>query len=390
MLEHALFGAGIPYRVYGGMRFFERAEVKHALAYLRLIAEPGDDGAFLRVDQLSAARHRRAHARAAAGRSASGTGTTLWQAACSGIDRPARRARRSRQFVQLDRAAARRRRRRCRCRRRSSTSSSSRGSLAHYRNEKDGQDRIENLQELVNAADNFVREARSPPTRRCCPSASTPEAACRTIGENEGATDPLTAFLAHAALEAGDTQAAEGRPALQLMTVHSAKGLEFHTVFVTGLEEGLFPHENSLERADGLEEERRLMYVAITRARRRLYLTFAQSRMLHGQTRYNIQSRASSTRCRRSSCSGCRRSGAARSTSTRRVGLGSAATARTRRRPRRRAPPWRVGQSVRHAKFGVGVIIDAEGRGADARVQVNFRDAGVKWLALEYAKLEAA
>src|SRR5438045_7828434 len=108
---------------------------------------------------------------------------------------------------------------------------------------------------------------------------------------SEGATDPLTAFLAHAALEACDTQAAEGRPALQLMPVHSAKGLEFPTVFVTGLEEGRFPHENSLNEADGVEEERRLMYVAITRARRRLYLTHAQSRMLHGQTRYNIPSR---------------------------------------------------------------------------------------------------
>src|SRR5258705_8420186 len=111
----------------------------------------------------------------------------------------------------------------------------------------------------------------------------------RELGEN--IDDPLTAFLTHAALEAGETQAAEGRPALQLMTVHSAKGLEFHTVFVTGLEEGLFPHENSLSEADGLEEERRLMYVAITRAKRRLYVTLAQSRMLHGQTRYNIPSR---------------------------------------------------------------------------------------------------
>ena len=117
---------------------------------------------------------------------------------------------------------------------------------------------------------------RSPPTRRCSPSASRRRAS-PADGPQEGATDPLTAFLAHAALEAGDTQAAEGRPALQLMTVHSAKGLEFHTVFVTGLEEGLFPHENSLNEYDGLEEERRLMYVAITRARRRLYLTFAQT-----------------------------------------------------------------------------------------------------------------
>ena len=145
------------------------------------------------------------------------------------------------------------------------------GLLTHYAAEKDGQERIENLQELVSAANSFVREAE------------------RAVGD-EG-LDPLTAFLSHAALEAGETQAAEGRPALQLMTVHSAKGLEFHTVFVTGLEEGLFPHENSLSEYDGLEEERRLAYVAVTRARRRLYLTHAQSRMLHGQLRYNIASR---------------------------------------------------------------------------------------------------
>ena len=175
------------------------------------------------------------------------------------------------------------------------------------------------------------------------------------------------------------------------MTVHSAKGLEFHTVFVTGLEEGLFPHENSLDEHAGLEEERRLMYVAITRARRRLYLTFAQTRMLHGQMRYHIQSRFVdeipkalvqwlSAKRRRSidldeSEWGSRIG---------RAGAGRAAGARRLHRS------WRVGQNVRHAKFGVGVIIDAEGRGDDARVQVNFRDAGVKWLALEYAKLEAA
>ena len=160
------------------------------------------------------------------------------------------------------------------------------GLIAHYKSEKDGQDRLDNLEELVNAAESFVREADyavdAPMVR---PGADAADSAV------EGAVDPLTAFLAHAALEAGETQAAEGRPALQLMTVHSAKGLEFHTVFVTGLEEGLFPHENSLSEYDGVEEERRLMYVAITRARRRLYLTHAQSRMLHGQIRYNIPSR---------------------------------------------------------------------------------------------------
>ena len=160
------------------------------------------------------------------------------------------------------------------------------GLAAHYRNEKDGQDRLDNLDELVNAAESFVREADfavDAPMVTSDSDASDPA--------TEGAVDPLTAFLAHAALEAGETQAAEGRPALQLMTVHAAKGLEFHTVFVTGLEEGLFPHENSLSEFDGVEEERRLMYVAITRARRRLYLTHAQSRMLHGQVRYNIPSR---------------------------------------------------------------------------------------------------
>jgi DNA helicase-2/ATP-dependent DNA helicase PcrA len=216
-------------------------------------------------------------------------------------------------------------------------------------------------------------------------------ASAAAIVAEDGATDPLTAFLAHAALEAGETQAAEGKPALQLMTIHAAKGLEFHTVFVTGLEEGLFPHENSLNEMAGIEEERRLMYVALTRARRRLYLTLAQNRMLHGQVRYNIASRFLdelpkdllqwlSARERRRFIDD--------------DGLGrpsmptSAAASHPSATPP--APAWRIGQSVRHAKFGVGVIIDAEGRGNDARVQVNFRDAGVKWLALEFARLEAA
>jgi len=255
----------------------------------------------------------------------------------------------------------------------------------HYAAEKDGQDRVENLEELITAAESFVREAQLATdapmlSDRVALDAQSPEA-----GADEGATDPLTAFLAHAALEAGEMQAAEGRSALQLMTVHSAKGLEFHTVFVTGLEEGLFPHENSLSEADGLEEERRLMYVAITRARRRLYVTHAQTRMLHGQTRYGIPSRfvnelpADLVQW----LSPFRR---------RAVDVDDAEWNRVTSSPQATppAPAWRIGQSVKHAKFGLGVIIDAEGRGNDARVQVNFRDAGVKWLALEYAKLEAA
>jgi DNA helicase-2/ATP-dependent DNA helicase PcrA len=196
--------------------------------------------------------------------------------------------------------------------------------------------------------------------------------------------DDLTAFLAHAALEAGEHQALAGADALQLMTVHSAKGLEFHAVFVTGLEEGLFPHENSMTEADGVEEERRLMYVALTRARRRLYLLMAQSRMLHGQTRYNVPSRFFQelpeallqrvNHVRQLSPS----YGAAR------AGTRGASTAPAM--PSRDSP-WRIGQAVTHAKFGAGVIVNAEGGGADARVQVNFRNAGLKWLMLEYAKL---
>jgi DNA helicase-2/ATP-dependent DNA helicase PcrA len=385
VLEHALFNAALPYRVYGGMRFFERAEVKHALAYLRLLASPDDDGAFLRVVNFPP--------RSIGARSvellqdyARGHGTTLWQAACAGaIGGKSGTAVAS--FVRLIEAM------------RTATSSLSlsdavkhvneaSGLIAHYREEKDGRERIENLEELVNAADAFLREADLAVDAPMLPSS---ESASGDDAAAEGATDPLTAFLAHAALEAGDTQAAEGRPALQLMTVHSAKGLEFHTVFVTGLEEGLFPHENSLNEADGVEEERRLMYVAITRARRRLYLTHAQSRMLHGQTRYNIPSRfmAEIPRELVEWLSPPRRRGL----EIDRAEWGNSAAATMPHVSANVASArstWRVGQSVKHAKFGVGVIIDAEGRGDDARVQVNFRNAGVKWLALEYAKLEPA
>jgi len=199
--------------------------------------------------------------------------------------------------------------------------------------------------------------------------------------------DPLTAFLTHAALEAGEHQAAEGQDALQMMTVHSAKGLEFQAVFMSGLEEGLFPHDQSLLEKDGLEEERRLAYVAITRARTRLYLTFAQTRMLHGQTRYSLPSRFLEE-----------------------IPEGLKKWLTPRFAPRREFVPYaapkkperffqhktednvgfRIGQNVTHAKFGAGVILDAEGDGMDARVQVNFGKQGVKWLAVAVAKLQAA
>jgi len=172
------------------------------------------------------------------------------------------------------------------------------------------------------------------------------------------------------------------------MTVHSAKGLEFHSVFVSGLEEGLFPHENSLTEADGIEEERRLMYVALTRARRRLYLSFAQSRLLHGQTRYGIASRffheIPEALMRRVGAGFRIQDSGSRIRATRSAGYPSPVTGHG---PPVTESPWRVGQSVVHPTFGAGVIVGAEGRGLDARVQVNFRSGGLKWLMLEYAKL---
>ena len=379
VLEHALFTAGIPYRVYGGLRFFERAEIKHALAYLRLVANPDDDGALLRVINFPP-RGIGARSLEAMQNTAQAQGVSLWQAACA-QGGGGRTGGSVAAFVQLIEKL------------RAETQAlplpeiveqllQASGLIAHYTAERDGQDRVDNLNELVNAAAAFVREARE---------------VVSVDGEHvESAA--LTEFLAHAALEAGDTQTAEGRPALQLMTVHSAKGLEFDTVFVTGLEEGLFPHDNSLHEDGGLEEERRLMYVALTRARRRLYLTYAQTRMLHGQTRYAVASRyfdeippallqwlspSPAMRTMRSDY------------------LARESAPATTRSALRRSPPasaprvgavhgFRIGQSVRHNKFGLGVIVDAEGNGGDARLQVNFHEAGVKWLSLEYAKLTPA
>jgi DNA helicase-2/ATP-dependent DNA helicase PcrA len=374
VIEHALFGAAIPYRVYGGLRFFERAEVKHALAYLRLIASTADDNAFLRVANFPP-RGIGARSLEALQDAAKARGAGLWAAIDSIEGRSAQSLAAFRSLIEglrtqtaglplaetVEHAVAHS------------------GLLEHYKSMREGAERLENLSELVNAAAAFDTEER--------------RAGLETgQGGAEGAgADPLIAFLTHAALEAGEHQAGEGQDALQLMTVHSAKGLEFDAVFLSGLEEGLFPHEQSLAERDGLEEERRLAYVAITRARMRLYLSFAQTRMLHGQTRYSLPSRFLAE-----IPEGLKKWLTPRFAGERRAAVVQASAWHA---PRKKEPffhssndrsAFRIGQNVTHPKFGAGVIVDAEGQGEDARVQVNFGGQGLKWLAVAVAKLQAA
>ncbi|MFN3987854.1 MAG: UvrD-helicase domain-containing protein [Rhodocyclaceae bacterium] len=372
VLEHQLFSAGIAYRVYGGLRFFERQEIKHALAYLRLIANPDDDTAFARVVNFPT-RGIGARSMEALQDAARTWNTSLYATVPHLPGKPGTVLA---QFVRLIETL------------RHDTAGLSLPELVdhvldesrlrdHYRAEKEGQERLENLDEMINAASNFMAESGADADTLAMPHAL------------------LADFLAHASLEAGDHQADVGSDAVQLMTVHSSKGLEFDVVFLSGLEEGLFPHDNSILETEGLEEERRLMYVAVTRARERLYLSFAQSRMLHGQPRYNMRSRFLeeipegltkwlSPRATR---------GAGR-TAAGQLGGGyyePSSRGVSAPPPRMAEVPggWRVGQLVRHAKFGQGVIVAAEGGGADARIQVNFGAAGVKWLLVAVAKLEA-
>ena len=364
VLEHELFAKGVPYKVYGGLRFFERQEIKHALAYLRLLGNADDDTAFLRVVNFPA---RGIGARSLENLQATAhqINSSLYNAAASLTGRAGQTVG---AFVRLIEAL------------RQETANlplpemvehiiEKSGLAQHYRTEKEGQERLENLDELINAAASFVDDDG-------------------VVVGDAGEGGALASFLAHASLEAGEHQAGEGQEAVQLMSVHAAKGLEFDVVFITGLEQGLFPHENAVVQGrEGLEEERRLMYVAVTRARRRLYVSCAQTRMLHGQTRYCIPS-AFLDEIPESlllKLNGKAAAGAP-------AAFGSTGGAHGSRSPA--AGPatggLRIGQTVEHARFGVGVIVAAEGRGGDARVQVNFAGgAGMKWLALEYAKLTA-
>ena len=391
VLEHALFNASLSYRVYGGLRFFERQEIKHALAYLRMIANPNDDNALLRIINFPA-RGIGARSLEQLQDSAKEKGGSLWQAAienrggvalnqglkggnlvpnienrAAGIPKKGLNS-----FVFLIESMQQS------CLELTLPEIIKHmiehsGLVPYYNSQREGANRLENLNELINAVTSYIQEAED---------------------------SSLTAFLAHASLEAGEHQSGNDQDAIQLMTVHSSKGLEFHSVFLSGLEEGLFPHDNSRNEAGGLDEERRLMYVALTRAQRRMYLSFTQSRMMHGQTRYNIPSRflkeipekllkflhpvQELADTGRLSGEKNYRAGALISDSKPRM-KGSASGILDSNNSK-----WSIGQNVLHAKFGEGIIVNCEGGVSDGRVQVKFSQYGIKWLSLEYAKLTPA
>ena len=363
VIEHALFSNNIPYRVYGGLRFFERAEIKHAMAYLRLVSNPEDDVALLRVINFPT-RGIGARSLEQLQESARAQDCSLWQAAVNkvGNGRPGKGIEGFVALIKQMQEDAKG----LTLPEMTEIASTMSGLKNFYQGEKEGEDRIANLDELINAAVSFMNNNGD------------------ALEDN---SNGLTEFLTHASLEAGEHQADVGADALQLMTVHAAKGLEFKAVFISGLEEGLCPHENSLYENNGLEEERRLMYVAVTRARQRLYLSHAQSRMLHGQIRYGIASRfldeipegllkrLNSRQVQKPSMSN----------------YGSQnyqATAASNSGEQKSAMPWKIGQAVSHAKFGQGVVVSYEGNASDMRIQINFGREGLKWLAMEYAKLE--
>ncbi len=366
VFEEYLMAARIPYRVYGGLRFFERAEIKDALAYLRLVANRDDDSSFERVVNLPTRgigartlEMLRAYAR--------NNASSLWRASGACVEElNARAANSLKAFLVLIERLAR------------EVESlplheqvdhviQVSGLIAHHRKDRGdrGEARLENLEELVSAARGFEPEDDSMP--------------------------PLAAFLSHAALESGEGQAEEWEDCVQMMTLHSAKGLEFPVVFLAGMEDGLFPHQRSIADIQGLEEERRLCYVGATRAMRQLYVTYAEQRRMHGMDNFGAPSRfiaeipdqfIEEVRPRVQ------------------VSRPVYAPARTQPRGRSSAPATRVrfaddtpgglrlGQQVRHQKFGNGVVLNVEGQGSHARIQVNFERQGTKWLMMSYANLE--
>ena len=361
VLEEALLRERIPYRIYGGQRFFERAEIKNAMAYLRLLDGRANDAALERVINVpprgigeKTVEAIRAHSRQAQ--------VSMWEAirqlvANKGVTGRAANALQAFMDLIEDLAA---RTETMPLHVMTQTVIEHSGLIIYHQEEKGekGQARVENLEELVSAARNFEN------------------------GDGEEDLSPLAAFLGHASLEAGDTQAEEHEDSIQLMTLHSAKGLEFPYVFLVGLEEGLFPHKMSLEEPGRLEEERRLAYVGITRAMQQLVMTYAETRRLYGSETYNKVSRfvreipANLLKEVRLSNSVSRPFGAPAKPNIGNI-FGQAGIPDT---------VFNLGQRVQHAVFGEGVILNFEGSGAQARVQVNFEE-GSKWLMLGYAKL---
>ncbi|HFC8543059.1 TPA: UvrD-helicase domain-containing protein [Neisseria weaveri] len=368
IIEQALFRAGISYKIYGGLRFYERQEIKHALAYLRLSVNPDDDNALLRVINMpprGIGTRTIENIQAAAAEQ----GISLWQAACGMGTKAAKVAAFVRLIENLQAQAPN-----ISLQEMMLGITRDSGLVEYYQTQKgDHQDRLDNLDELVNAAVAFR------------PSESNFEILPENAAENP--LFPILAFLSNAALESGENQAGEGEEALQMMTVHAAKGLEFDTVFLTGMEEGLFPSEYSLAERGGLEEERRLMYVAITRAKKRLYISMSQQRLLHGQTHFGIVSRfveeiPEEVLHRLSPPP-------KRFNSFTDVPKTKNRTAVEHYNLPQEYAGFRIGQNVRHAKFGTGVIIDAVNKGESARLTVNFGKEGIKELDTKFAKLEA-
>jgi DNA helicase-2/ATP-dependent DNA helicase PcrA len=358
--EERLVQAGIPYRVYGGLRFFDRAEIKNALAYLRLIANRDDDVSFERIvntptrgigaktidDLRIIARDRSASLwRASAFMLEHGMLSARAGNALNGflqlIDRLAAETEGMELFEQVKRVVEKS------------------GMIEFYKNSKaeQGEERVENLEELVNAARLFDPHI-----------------------DNEDNLGPLELFLAHAALEAGEMQGDDFDDCVQLMTLHSAKGLEFKVVFMVGMEEGLFPSMQSVEDPKRLEEERRLCYVGMTRAMQTLYMTYAESRRLYGRESYPRPSRFL-----REIPDECIQEVRLRANISRPV---AASPVKLSASPSLSVSLYKLGQRVGHAKFGEGVILQLEGQGAQERAQINFKGVGVKWLMLAYAGLE--
>ncbi len=355
--EEKLMTTGTPYRVYGGLRFFERMEIKNALAYLRVMSNHHDDASFERVINTPT-RGIGAKALDNIRLLAREQSLSLWQAAADLVNNQRltpRAANAVKAFLDLI-LSLEQQSEGLELFEKVKLVVEKSGLIELYKKEKGekGEARIENLEELVNAARLFDFEEN-----------------------NEENLGELDMFLAHAALEAGDMQGDDYQDCVQLMTLHSAKGLEFKLVFLVGLEEGLFPSQQSVEDIGRLEEERRLCYVGITRAMQQLYLTHAESRRLYGKETYPRASRfiqeipdqhLQEIRMR--------------------ANVSRPVTATKKKPASVQAGTYKMGQRVRHVKFGEGVVLQMEGEGAQERVQINFQGVGLKWLMLSYAKLE--